>query len=88
MLYVQSHSAEEVAEALQPQFIDTDKETLITIVNRYKEQDSWKPDLVLTEEGLNHMMDIMEMAGQLQKRAPYDEMVITKFAEEAMKNIK
>lgn len=88
MLWVQSHSAEEIAEAIQPQFIDTDKEALVKIAERYKAQDSWKPDLVLTEEGLNHMMNIMEMAGQLEKRAPYEEMVITKFAEEAMKNIK
>lgn len=88
MLWVQSHSSEQIAEALQSQFPDTNKDVLITLIDRYKEQDTWKPDLILTEDGLNHMMDIMEMAGELDKRAPYNEIVTTKFAEEAMKNIK
>ncbi|TAH63979.1 MAG: ABC transporter substrate-binding protein [Gottschalkiaceae bacterium] len=88
MLWVHSHSTEEIADALQPHFIETDREILIKLVERYKEQDTWKPDPVLTEDGLNHMMDIMEMAGQLDKRADYENIVTTKFAENAMKNIK
>ncbi|MCG4585682.1 ABC transporter substrate-binding protein, partial [Anaerosalibacter bizertensis] len=58
MLWVQSHSVEEIAEAVKPQFPDTDDEVLIALITRYKEQDTWKPDLLLTEDGLNHMMDI------------------------------
>ena len=88
MLWVQSHSAEEIAEALQPHFPDADKDVLVSLINRYREQDTWKPDPVLTEEGLNHMMDIMEMAGQLEERAPYVKIVTTEFAEKAVKNIK
>ncbi|MGF7059599.1 ABC transporter substrate-binding protein [Brassicibacter mesophilus] len=88
MLWVQSHSAEEIAEALQPHFPDADKDVLVTLINRYREQDTWKPDPVLTEEGLNHMMDIMEMAGQLEERAPYEKIVTTEFAEKSVKNIK
>ena len=88
MLWVQNHSTEEIAEAVKPQFPDTDDEVLVALVERYKEQDSWKPDLIITEEGLDHMMDIMELAGELDTRADYDKIVITKFAEEAMKKIK
>ncbi|RKD31797.1 ABC transporter substrate-binding protein [Thermohalobacter berrensis] len=87
MLWVQSHTAEEVAEAIQPHFPDTDKELLVTVINRYRDQDTWKPDPILTEKGLNHLMEIMEMAGQLDKRAPYDKIVTTKFAEKAMETI-
>jgi len=88
MLWVQSHSAEEVAEALQEQFPETELEILTKLVQRYKDQDTWKPDLILTEEGLNHMMDIMELAGELDKRADYDKVVNTEFAKKAMENIK
>ncbi len=88
MLWVQSHSAEEIAEALQPHFPDADKDVLVKLINRYREQDTWKPDPVLTEAGLNHMMDIMEMAGQLDKRAPYEEIVTTEYAEKAVKSVK
>ena len=88
MLWVKSHSAEEVAKALQPQFPDADLDVLTTLVNRYKEQDTWTPDPVLTEDGLNHMMKIMEMAGQLDERAPYEKIVSTEFAEKALEEVK
>jgi NitT/TauT family transport system substrate-binding protein len=88
MKWVENHSAEEVAAAISPQFPDADMEILTEVVNRYKAQDTWKPDLILTEEGLNHMMDIVEMAGELDKRAPYDKIVTTEFAKSAMDNIK
>lgn len=88
MLWVQNHSVEEIAKAVKPQFPDTDDDVLIALVNRYKDQDTWKPDLILTEEGLNHMMDIMELAGELDKRADYDKIVTTKFAKKAMETVK
>ncbi|MFA5522900.1 MAG: ABC transporter substrate-binding protein [Tissierellales bacterium] len=84
MLWVQSHSAEEVTDALQPHFIETEREILISLVQRYKDQDTWHPDPILTEDGLNHMMDIMELAGELEQRADYDKIVNTEFAKKAM----
>ncbi|WP_313757059.1 ABC transporter substrate-binding protein [Tissierella sp.] len=85
MVWVQEHSSEEIADAVIPQFPDTDKEVLITLIERYREQDSWKPDLIITEDGLNHMMDIMELAGELDKKADYTKIVTTEFAKKAMK---
>lgn len=85
MVWVQEHSSEEIAEAVLPQFPDTDKEVLVTLIDRYRDQDSWKPDLIITEDGFNHLMDIMELAGELDTRADYSKIVTTKFAEKAMK---
>lgn len=85
MVWVQEHSSEEIADAVMPQFPDTNKEVLITLIERYREQDSWKPDLIITEDGLNHMMNIMELAGELDKRADYTKIVTTEFAKKAMK---
>lgn len=88
MIWVQEHSSEEIAEAVKPQFPETDDDVLIALIDRYRDQDSWKPDLIITEEGLDHLMYIMELAGELEERVPYEKIVTTKFAEEAMKNIK
>ena len=85
MVWVQEHSSEEIAEAVLPQFPDTDKEVLVSLIDRYRDQDSWKPDLIITEDGFNHLMDIMELAGELDTRADYSKIVTTKFAEKAMK---
>ncbi|QEK12633.1 hypothetical protein FQB35_10000 [Crassaminicella thermophila] len=87
MKWVENSTPEAIAQSISPQFPDADLEILTKVVKRYKDQDTWKPDLVLTKEGLNHMMDIVELAGELDKRAPYEKIVTTKFAEEAMKNI-
>lgn len=88
MKWVESHTSEEVAKSISPQFPDADMDILIKVVDRYRSQDTWKPDLILTEEGLNHMMDIVELAGELDKRAPYEKIVTTDFAKKAMDNIK
>lgn len=88
MLWVQNHSLEEIAEVVKPYFPDTDDDVLISLLERYKNQDSWKPDPVVSKEGLDHLMDIMELAGELSERAKYEDIVNTTFAEEAIKNVK
>ncbi|KNF07668.1 ABC-type nitrate/sulfonate/bicarbonate transport system, periplasmic component [Gottschalkia purinilytica] len=88
MLWVQSHSSEEVANVLKEHFPDADKDILSTLVSRYKEQDTWKPDPVFTKDGFDYILKIMKSAGQLDKSPPYEKLVITKFAEETLKNIK
>lgn len=84
MLWVQDNDTETIAKAVMPQFPDTDLEILKILVDRYRNQDSWKPDLIITEEGLNTMMDIMELAGELDQRADYNKIVTTEFAKKAM----
>jgi NitT/TauT family transport system substrate-binding protein len=88
MVWVQEHTAKEVAEAILHQFPDSDVDFLASVVQRYKDQDTWKPDLVLGEDGYNRMIDIIKTAGELEVGAPYDKVVITDFAEKAMKNVK
>ena len=85
MDYVQSHTPEEIAEIIKPQFKETDLETITTIVTRYYEQDTWKADLIFEEESFDLLQDILESAGELEKRAPYDDLVTTEFAEKAAK---
>lgn len=87
MKWVENHTPEEIATSILPQFPDADLDILTAVAKRYKDQDTWKPDLILTEEGLNHMMDIVELAGELDKRAPYEKIVTKKFAEKAMQSI-
>ncbi|HJC25019.1 MAG TPA: recombinase family protein [Candidatus Eisenbergiella merdavium] len=82
MDYVQSHSPEEIAAVIQPQFEETDAETITTIVTRYYDQDSWKDNLVFEEDAFTLLQNILEEAGELEKRVPYEDLVDTGFAEE------
>ena len=84
MDYVQSHSPEEIAQVISPQFPETDMDTLTTIVKRYYEQDTWKENLVFEKDSFELLQDILESAGELDSRAPYEKLVTTEFAKKAM----
>ena len=81
--YVSSHSAQEIAEVIHPQFQETDTATLAVIIDRYKEQDTWKEDTIFTEESFDLLQNILEEAGELKDRVPYEDLVTTEFAEKA-----
>ena len=83
MDYVQSHTPEEIAKIIEPQFPETDLETITTIVKRYYNQDTWKDNLVFGQDGFELLQDILEDAGELKERTPYDKLVSTEFAENA-----
>lgn len=83
MDYVNSHTPEEIAEVIKPQFAETDMETLTTIVTRYHEQDSWKEDLVFSEDSFDLLQNILKEADVLGEDVPYEDLVNTAFAEEA-----
>lgn len=85
MDYVSSHTPEEIAKVIQPQFEETDLETLTTIITRYYEQDTWKDNLIFEEESFTLLQNILEEAGELPERVPYADLVTTKFAENASK---
>ncbi len=83
MDYVNSHTPEEIAKIIQPQFAETDMETLVTIVKRYHEQDTWKQDLIFSEDAFTLLQNILEESDVLPERVPYDVLVNTEFAEKA-----
>ena len=85
MDYVQSHTPEEIAGIIAPQFEETDLDTITTIVTRYYDQDTWADNLVFSEDSFDLLQDILEDAGELEKRAPYEDLVTTEFAREAAK---
>ena len=85
MDYVNSHTPEEIAAMIEPQFEENDLETITAIVKRYQEQDTWKENLIFEQESFELLEDILESAGELEQPAPYEELVLTEYAEKAAK---
>lgn len=83
MDYVQKHTPEEIARVIEPQFPETDLDTITAIVKRYYDQDTWKENLVFGQDGFELLQDILEDAGELKERTPYAELVNTEFAQNA-----
>lgn len=81
--YVNSHSAEEIAKTIAPQFKETPLENITKIVERYKAQDTWKKDTVFEKESFDLLQNILEEAGELPARVPYEDLVTTEFSKKA-----
>lgn len=82
--WVETHTSAEIAEVILPQFTESDVETLTTIIERYKAQDTWKTDPVFSEEGFALIQDIMEQGGELNSRVPFDNLVRNEFAKKVI----
>lgn len=83
--YVNSHTPEEIAQVIKPQFKENDLETITKIVERYQQQDTWKENLIFEKDSFELLQDILESAGELENRADYENLVTVEYAEKAMK---
>ena len=83
MEYVQTHTPEEIARVIAPQFAETDLGTVTTIVKRYYDQDTWKSNLIFEKESFELLEDILEDAGELKERVSYENLVTTEYAAKA-----
>ncbi|MGN0359622.1 MAG: ABC transporter substrate-binding protein, partial [Hominisplanchenecus sp.] len=81
--YVNQHTPEEIAKVIRPQFKETDLETITAIVQRYAEQDTWKENLIFEKESFDLLQDILESAGELKSRVPYEKLINTAYAEKS-----
>jgi NitT/TauT family transport system substrate-binding protein len=87
-VWVDTHTPEEIAAVISPSFPDTDEKMLAGVAKRYKEIDAWAKTPYFSEESFERLQTVMEMAGELDKRAPYEKLVDNSFAEQAVKNIR
>ena len=83
MEYVQTHTPEEIAKVIAPQFAETDLDTVTTIVKRYYDQDTWKSNLIFEKESFELLEEILEDVGELNERVAYEDLVTTEYAEKA-----
>lgn len=83
-LWVQEHSAQDIAEALLPSFPDSDLATLTLVAQRYRDIDAWRPTPFFSQDSFERLQDVMELGGELEARAPYDKLVTNEFADKVM----
>lgn len=83
--YVNSHSAEEIATTIAPQFKETPVDKIAVIVSRYKDQDTWKDNTIFEKDSFKLLENILEEAGELSARVPYENLVTTEFSKAAAK---
>ena len=83
-VWVKEHTAREIAEVIQDFFPDSDLDMLEKSIQSYKDIDAWNDTPVLEEEAFDRLQTVMEEAGELTEKAPYDVIVNNDFAKKAI----
>ncbi len=84
-IWVKEHTAREIAESIQSFFPDTDLDMLENSIQQYKDIDAWNETPILKEEAFDRLQTVMQEAGELDIKAPYNVIVNNEFAENAIK---
>ncbi len=79
--YVNETPSEQVAPYLVPYFEGVAETSLAASIERYKAIDSWKTELSLTEDSFTRLQDIIDNAGELDRRATLSELVDNSYAK-------
>lgn len=77
--YVDSHSAEDIANNIIDYFPDTALNDLVTIIDRYKKGDAWGDNISITENEWKHIQEIIIEAGELDEYVSYDDLIYNKY---------
>ncbi len=84
--WVDTHSLNEIADVITPQFQDIDRDIMLKVLDRYRSQGSWATDPILDLEEYQNLEKVMDYSGELKEKAPYDAIVNIDFAKKAMNN--
>ena len=79
--YVNENSAKDVAPYLSKYFEGISETALAASMQRYKDIDAWRTELSMTEDSFNRLQDIIENAGELEKRMQMNKLVDNSYAK-------
>jgi len=79
--FVHERDNEEIANSIYKFFPDLTLNELTEVVKRYKRQDSWWKTAELTEQSFNHLQEIMISAGELDRKAPFKNLIDNSFSK-------
>jgi NitT/TauT family transport system substrate-binding protein len=78
--WVKEHSAREIAETIITYFPELTINDLTAVTQRHKDINAWQENPFFGEDGYNRMLDIIQAAGELTSRPPYDKLINNNFS--------
>lgn len=73
--FVHNNDSETVAKSILSFFPDTSLNDITSVIERYKEQDTWPKTTSFTEDSFNHLQEIMIASGELEKKVDYKDLI-------------
>ncbi|MFR2533994.1 MAG: ABC transporter substrate-binding protein [Clostridia bacterium] len=86
--WVEEHTTQEIAEEIKDFFPDTSVELLAKVLQSYKDIDAWKVEPTMKEESFDLLQTVMQQAGELKQKAPFDKIINNHYAQTAIENLR
>ena len=86
--YLISATDQEIIDALKPSFSTTTDEIIVSAVRNYIDFDMWKSTPVMNTADFERLQDVMQNAGELQKRINFEDVVNNTYAEKVIDSLK
>ncbi len=85
--YVNETPSDEAAKKLAPYFDGTSVQSLEISLESYKAIDAWVTNMAMEESALDRLQDIIESAGELERRVNFDDIVMRDAAQRAYEQV-
>ena len=85
--YINEADSNTVADYLVPYFDGTSKASLKTSVESYKSVDAWVTNMAMKESSFEKLQDVIDLAGELNGRVKFGDVVITETANKVYNEI-
>ncbi|MCM1438429.1 MAG: ABC transporter substrate-binding protein [Roseburia sp.] len=85
--YIYEHETGDVAKLIAKYFDGTSEESITTSLTNYKAINTWVTDMAMKESSFNRLQDIIENAGELERRVNFTDIVLTQRAHEVYEEV-
>jgi NitT/TauT family transport system substrate-binding protein len=85
--YTKETDSAVVATYLAPYFDGTSEESLKVSVESYKNIDAWVDNMAMSESAFTTLQDVIDLAGELEYRVPFSDIVICDTAQKVFEEI-
>ena len=85
--YLVEATDEEILTALRSSFSTTSDSIIISSVRNYIAYDAWMSTPVMSEESFTRLQDMMDNAGELEKRVNFADVVDNTYAQRAIETL-
>lgn len=79
--YLDTANLDTVANLLTKYFADTSAESIKTSLQSYVAIDAWVKNMAMKEQAFTRLQDVIELAGELEKRVAFKDVVLTDAAQ-------
>ncbi|MDE7306810.1 MAG: ABC transporter substrate-binding protein [Clostridia bacterium] len=85
--YLLATDSATVAPLLAPYFDGTSIESITTSLNSYKAIDAWVTNMAMEESAFTTLQDVIEQAGELERRVAFSDLVLTETAQKVYNEV-